>query len=149
MSNLIFSKVHGLTMALRKDDSGISKVLKKPLLQRKWHREPEFMDILENYLRPDDIFFDLGCNIGYVSLFVLKNLSKEGFLYAIDPDEINIFAFKNSIKNNNLPNNFSAEVIAMSSEDGEIGFEFSNKSNLHRINNKLSNVYIIYEVNQK
>ena len=48
--------------------SDISKVLKKPLLQRKWHREPEFMDILENYLRPDDIFFDLGCNIGYVSL---------------------------------------------------------------------------------
>ena len=67
MSNLIFSKVYGLTMALRKDDSGISKVLKKPLLQRKWHREPEFMDILENYLRPDDIFFDLFRNLSKLS----------------------------------------------------------------------------------
>ena len=125
-------------MALRSDDQGISKVLKKPLLNREWHREPEFMSILKEYLNKDEIFFDLGCNIGYVSLFVLKNISSNGYLYAIDPDKKNIFALKESIKRNKLGNNFSTEVLAMSSEDGEIGFEFSNKSNLHKINNKLS-----------
>ena len=125
-------------MAIRKDDPGISSVLKKPLLLRKWHREPEFMSIIERYLNPRDIFFDLGCNIGYVSLFVLKNLNKNGFLYAIDPDPKNISAFKKSIELNYYEQNYTIENIAFSSEDGEIGFEFSEESNLHKINNKLS-----------
>ena len=125
-------------MALRNDDPGISTVLKKPLFNKKWHREPEFMSILEEYLSPDDIFFDLGCNIGYVALYVLKNISDKGYLYAIDPDKKNISTLIKSLENNNLSDNYSIENIAMSSENGEIGFEFSNESNLHKINKNLS-----------
>ena len=124
-------------MAIRKDDPGISSVLKKPLLLRKWHREPEFMAILERYLEPYEIFFDLGCNIGYVSLYVLQNLNKNGFLYAIDPDPKNIKALKTSIEYNSLKQSYTIENIALASKDGEIGFEFSEESNLHKINNKL------------
>tara|TARA_Y100000994_G_scaffold249514_1_gene261680 strand:- start:1646 stop:2530 length:885 start_codon:yes stop_codon:yes gene_type:complete len=124
-------------MAIRKDDPGISSVLKKPLLLRKWHREPEFMTILERYLEPEEIFFDLGCNIGYVALYVLQNLNKKGFLYAIDPDPKNISALKKSIEYNALKKSYTIENIALSSKDGEIGFEFSEESNLHKINNKL------------
>ena len=138
MSKFDFAKVHNLKMALRIDDPGISSVLKKPIFLRKWHREPEFMEILERYLEPNDIFFDLGCNIGYVSLFVLKNINKEGFLYSIDPDFKNISALKKSIEINSLNNNYTIENIALSSEDGEIGFEFSEESNLHKINKELS-----------
>lgn len=138
MSDFYYAKVHDLDMALRSDDPGISKVLQKPLLYRKWHREPEFMNILENYLKPNDIFFDLGCNIGYVALFVLKNISSKGFLYAVDPDKKNISALRESIKLNNLPRNYSIENIALSSNDGEISFEFSEQSNLHKINYDLS-----------
>ena len=125
-------------MAIRKDDPGISSVLKKPLLLRKWHREPEFMEILESYLAPEEIFFDLGCNIGYVALYVLKNLNEKGFLYAIDPDLKNISALKTSIEYNSLNKRHNIENIALSSEDGEIGFEFSEQSNLHKINKNLS-----------
>ena len=112
-------------MAIRKDDPGISSVLKKPLFFRKWHREPEFMTILERYLEPHEIFFDLGCNIGYVALYVLQNLNKEGFLYAIDPDPKNISALKKSIEHNIIKKKYTIENIALSSKDGEIGFEFS------------------------
>ena len=138
MSNYSFAKVHGLKMALRKDDPGISTVLKKPLINRKWHREPEFMSILENYLFPDDIFFDLGCNIGYVTLYVLKKLSNKGFLYGIDPDIKNILTLKKSLELNKIKNNFFIDNVALSSIDGEIGFEFSKESNLHKINSNLS-----------
>ena len=138
MSNYSFAKVHGLKMALRKDDPGISTVLKKPLINRKWHREPEFMSILENYLCPDDIFFDLGCNIGYVTLYVLKKLSNKGFLYGIDPDIKNILTLKKSLELNKIKNNFFIDNVALSSIDGEIGFEFSKESNLHKINSNLS-----------
>ena len=137
MTDFSFAKVHSLNMALRNDDPGISTVLKKPLLNRKWHREPEFMTILEEYLNPDEIFFDLGCNIGYVALYVLKNISKKGYLYAIDPDKKNILTLKKSLAINKLSTNYSIENIALSSKDGEIGFEFSNESNLHKINKEL------------
>ena len=63
MSGLSFAKVHNLKMAIRNDDPGISSILKKPRIFRKWHREPEFMSILERYLESEEIFFDLGCNI--------------------------------------------------------------------------------------
>ena len=135
MSEFNFAKVHNLKMAIRNDDPGISSVLKKPLFLRKWHREPEFMTIIEEYLKPDEIFFDLGCNIGYVSLYILKNLNKDGFLYAIDPDLKNILALKKSIEYNDIKKKYSIENIALSSNDGEIGFEFSEESNLHKINN--------------
>ena len=137
MSEFSFAKVHNLKMAIRKDDPGISSVLKKPLWLRKWHREPEFMTILERYLKPNEIFFDLGCNIGYVSLYILQNITNEGFLYAIDPDPKNISALKTSIKENDINKKYTIENIALSSKDGEIGFEFSEESNLHKINNKL------------
>ena len=88
------------------------------------------MEILERYLEPNDIFFDLGCNIGYVSLFVLKNINKEGFLYSIDPDFKNISALKKSIEINSLNNNYTIENIALSSEDGEIGLN-SLKSQIY------------------
>lgn len=138
MSNFSFAKVHGLKMALRKDDPGISTVLKKPLIHRKWHREPEFMSILEKYLSKDEIFFDLGCNIGYVTLFVLKKLSEKGFLYAIDPDIKNILTLKKSLAVNNLSKNYYIDNVALSAEDGDIVFEFSEQSNLHKINSTLS-----------
>ena len=92
------------------------------------------MTILDDYLDPDDIFFDLGCNIGYVTLFVLKKLSKKGFLYAIDPDIENISTLQKSLEVNQLPKNLLIENLALSSQDGDIGFEFSKESNLHKIN---------------
>ena len=39
---------------------------------------------------------------------------------------------------NNLQNNYSIENIALSSNNGEIGFEFSKESNLHKINADIS-----------
>ena len=83
-------------------------------------------------------FLILDIILDTVSLFVLKNLNKNGFLYAIDPDPKNISAFKKSIELNGLKKKHTIENIAFSSKDGEIGFEFSQESNLHKINNKLS-----------
>ena len=45
---------------------------------------------------------------------------------------------KKSLELNKIKNNFLIDNVALSSIDGEIGFEFSNESNLHKINSDLS-----------
>ena len=132
---LSFYNVHGVNLAVRNDDPGISRVLQKPLGRRRWHREPEFMDILADNLMPNDIFLDIGCNIGYVASYVLSKLGTDGRLYTIEPDPKNIAAFKATLeKNPTLEQNvISCDQLAFADYSGTAVFELSSKSNLHRL----------------
>jgi len=129
------NQIHNLKMALRVDDPGISRVLAKPLGKRQWHREPEFMDVLADNILPEDVFLDIGCNIGYVSLYVLSRLSNSGALYAVEPDPSNIKAFQTSLSMNSSLSELvkSCDQLALSDFIGESEFELSEKSNLHRL----------------
>jgi FkbM family methyltransferase len=51
-------------------------------------KEPETMDWLEHNLRPNDVFMDVGANIGLYSLFAAK-LSRDCTVYAFEPESQN------------------------------------------------------------
>ena len=82
---VIYTKVHGLRFGTYKNDIGISKVLRRPLLLRKWHREPDFMDLLVNSVGRGDVVFDLGGNIGYATTLLSKLVGGSGTVFAVEP----------------------------------------------------------------
>jgi len=51
-------------------------------------KEPETLDWLERNLRPDDVFMDMGANIGLYSLFAAK-LRRDCTVYAFEPESQN------------------------------------------------------------
>lgn len=65
---------------------------------KKW--EPLLSDYLEENISSHDVFYDIGCNVGYYSLLAA---SKNCNVISIDPDPYNIMILKENISINRLP----------------------------------------------
>jgi len=126
-------KINGFDMLIMKDDPGISRVLNKPKWFRKWHREPEFMDIIMDEVKPGMTVLDLGANIGYVSLLLGRLIGNKGFMYAAEPDIKNFNIMSKNIKINNFEKNTKLDNVAFSDTTGKIDFYISDFSNMHSI----------------
>ncbi len=64
---------------------------------------------LENTLRQDDIFYDVGANLGLYSLFAAK-LNKNIKTYAFEPHKLNFASLINNVRDNGL----LADIIPIS-----------------------------------
>ena len=59
--------------------------------QEKWRvdtlltKEPGTIKWIEQEVKPDDVFYDIGSNIGLYALYAAKRLGPEGFVYAFEP----------------------------------------------------------------
>ncbi len=93
-------------------------------------REFEATKIIKEVLKPGDIIFELGANIGYYSLLESKLIKETGKIFAIEPELENFNLLKRNIDLNNIKN---VEVfnIAISNENGNSKFYVTKDSNLH------------------
>jgi FkbM family methyltransferase len=77
-----------------------------------------------------DIVFDIGANLGLVTLVMAKLVGDKGYVHAIEPVPQNYDVLRKNITLNGYDNRVIANCIGASDEDGKIPFFFSNKSNL-------------------
>ena len=130
-NELVIKKIDHFNMYVDKNDPGISATLMRPKFLRKWHREPDFMDIIEEEVNTGDVVFDLGANIGYVSMYLSKYVGETGKVYAVEPSPRNYEILKENIKLNNLNEIVHASNLAVSSETGTTELNISKESNLN------------------
>ena len=129
--DLILKKINKFKLYLDKKDTGISQTLIKSKYFKKWHREPEFMDIIESEVHEGDVAFDLGANIGYVTIHLAEYVGKEGKVYAIEPSPRNFEILTETILVNNLTKTVEADQLAISSCSGQRELNISAESNLN------------------
>lgn len=134
-NKLIFRKIHGFKMGLFSDDPGISRVLRRPLLWRRWHREPEFMDLISDSVKPGDTVFDLGANIGYASLLMAKRLQGNGSMICVEPSTKNFNLLKlNLTQLSRFENlNLIVQQLAIGNRSGKVRLSLSDQSNMNSI----------------
>ncbi len=96
-------------------------------------REMGFMDLLESNIKEGMVCFDLGANIGYTTLYMLKNAGKTGFVYSIEPDPRNLELLKINIKENGFKNNCEINSGVISDEDDFISFYMASRPNISSI----------------
>lgn len=80
--------------------------------------EVPIQNIFTQHLKPGDVFYDIGANVGFFSIIAAKLVGDKGKVYAFEPGEGNA----NSIRHNARLNNFNhIEVIekAVSHTSGE------------------------------
>ena len=130
-NDLVIRKIDHFSMYVDKNDPGISATLMRPKFLRKWHREPDFMDIIKDEVSSGDVAFDLGANIGYVSMFLAKYVGENGTVYAVEPSPRNYEILKENIKLNNLTDIVKASNLAISSETGVTELNIAKESNLN------------------
>lgn len=123
---------------VKKNDPGISRVLRKFNFKTRWPREPEFMHLFHEKIKTNSNIIDLGANIGYLTLYFKKVLKVKNKILAIEPETTNFKFLKENIKLNDLDNEVICKNLAIADEDTDKYFEMSDHSNLHKITKKIT-----------
>ena len=81
--------------------------------------EPVETALLLRWLRPGDVFVDVGANIGYFSLLAANVVGPQGAVFAFEPDPDNYRLLRANAALNRLSERITAVEAALSEEDGE------------------------------
>jgi FkbM family methyltransferase len=125
---IVEREVDQFIMDLDISDNGISRVLYEV-----GEREKAFMGIINETVQEGMVCLDLGANIGYTTLFMLKNVGKGGLVYAIEPDPHNLELLKANIEKNQFSDTCEITQGAISLENKQIDFWLADQPNLHSV----------------
>src|SRR5215468_7512792 len=64
--------------------------------------EPYLQRIIRRYVSPGDTVYDVGANLGYVSLSLAKRVGPKGRVFAFEPLPANIESFRRTIEASRL-----------------------------------------------
>ena len=126
--NFIIKKIYNYKLSLDLYDKGISRTL---LLFGK--RELEHKKMLEDIIKPEMTVLDIGANIGYYSLMMLKLIGNNGKLIAVEPSPTNIEILKKNLSLNNF-HDIEVHNGAISDVNSTKEFFLSEMSNLNTLN---------------
>jgi len=89
-------------------------------------KEPGTVDWINQYVKSDDVFYDIGANIGVYSILAASRAGKGGRVYAFEPHGANFARLIDNIALNNLqqvvfPNNF-----ALNDQEGLFHFHYKS-----------------------
>ena len=87
--------------------------------------EPNLQNIMKNYIKLNDIVFDIGANIGYTSIAMSKIVGSQGKVYAFEPIPQTIDQCYLNIKLNKC-SNITLITKALSDVEGLVDFRIPN-----------------------
>ena len=133
---LVQKQIDDFKMNLNINDGGISSVL-----YYEGGREKAFMSLLNETVKEGMTCLDLGGNIGYTTLPMLRNVGPEGFVYAVEPDSQSIGILTKNVEDNGYNDRCEVTQCAISGHDGVVEFWEASKPNLSSVKrNKYSTV---------
>lgn len=101
-------------------DSFYSHLRSRELLSK----EPETNAWLQKHLRPDDVFLDIGANIGIFSLFAGSRINENGHVYACEPHMPSAVQLMQNIAGNGLGDRISVLSVAIGGQNGFTPFRY-------------------------
>ena len=94
--------------------------------------EPEEQAFLAEHLRPGDVFYDLGANIGFYATIAARIVGPRGHVYAFEPHPESAAAVVRNAQLNDLQN-VTLVAAAVSDRDGRLSLSLSESSATHRL----------------
>jgi len=86
----------------------------------------EIKQLLSDFLKPGDVFIDVGANVGYFSLFASTIVGEDGMVVAIEPDPRALSTLRINITLNNIKNVSVIEKVC-SDKEGVVGFNLASQ----------------------
>ena len=127
-------KVDGFNWILNIADGGIGRRLNSQATPGKncqFAREALFMNLLDTTIKPGMTCIDLGANIGYATMFMIRNSGDTGTVYAIEPDPHNLRMLRINLKENEYKCEITQCLI--SDKDGKSEFWIAKHPNLNSV----------------
>jgi|2_EtaG_2_1085320.scaffolds.fasta_scaffold24539_3 FkbM family methyltransferase len=137
-SQIYKKTVDGFKWILDISDNGIGRTLWNSNTDGKgfsFSRECAFMSIINDTVKPGMVCIDLGANIGYATMIMLRNTGPDGFVYAIEPDQHNLKYLTLNINENDFldESRVKVERCLISDHDGESSFWIARQPNLNSV----------------
>jgi FkbM family methyltransferase len=90
--------------------------------------EPEMQKALRDLLKPGMTVYDVGANVGYVSLLLAKNVGQNGRVFSFEALPSNVKRLTHNIELNGMQQRISINHFAVTAKSGEVKF-FVHASN--------------------
>ena len=92
-------------------------------------KEPQTIAWLRESLRPDDVFYDVGANVGVFTIYAGARLGAAGLVYAFEPHTPNAQALLHNVVASGVAGRVRVLTVALAGADG---FRDFNYRSLHR-----------------
>ena len=135
LKNLVKKKVDGFNWILDVADGGIGSVLARANttgVDSDFAREKLFMLTLNTVVEPGMVCVDVGANIGYATMMMIRNSGDVKNVHAIEPDSHNLKCLKRNLKLNNYDGCIVTKCL-MSDYNGESEFWIARHPNLNSV----------------
>jgi len=95
--------------------------------------EPQVAGLLNEVLKPGDVFYDIGANAGYYTLLGAR-VAPSGRVYAFDPHPLNAATAAEQLALNSLSDLGEVVQVAIAAEEGTLEFcQSSTNANSHLV----------------
>lgn len=126
----------GFNWTLNIADGGIGSTLynaNTPGKDYSFARECVFMQLLDTTIKEGMTCIDLGANIGYATMFMLRNVGDSGTVYAIEPDPHNLRMLRINLSENGYGLKCEKTQCLISDKDGKSEFWIARHPNLNSV----------------
>ncbi len=89
-----------------------------------WVKEEGTMAWIDADVRPDDVFMDIGANIGIYSIAAALRMGDAGVVYAFEPHKVNSLALLRNVEANRLQQRVRVFSCGLSDRDGLFEFNY-------------------------
>lgn len=94
---------------------------------RACHKEPETVSWIESFVKPGDVFYDIGANVGAYSFVAWAAGGKKSKIYAFEPGAPTFTALEKNIALNRASNSITAYQIAITEKTELFTFHYRSK----------------------
>jgi FkbM family methyltransferase len=120
--------VHEATFAYGESDAGIAE-----FVLTNGDYEEETRKVVMQTLKPGDVFFDLGANIGYFTVLAAKCVGPNGRVIAFEPTPATRSYLDRNVQGNGVGGIVAVEAFAISERRGTAYFEVGHQSECNSI----------------
>jgi FkbM family methyltransferase len=77
-------------------------------------KEPDTVEWINSHVRPNDVFYDIGANIGLYSILAARRLEGRGKVYSFEPESQNYASLNRNVYLNGLSDSIVTLCVAVS-----------------------------------
>lgn len=92
---------------------------------RMFLKEPGTIDWIKNTIKPGEIFYDIGSNIGIYTIYAAALVGENGRVYSFEPHSANFSRLLDNIEANNFQNRIIPCNLALNDKKGYFDFAYS------------------------